>query len=125
MDAVTTTEHPPVTASSDGGAEQCGGETIPSHPIPSALGCTQAGRTRLTVLLISSHGELTRLRVRRGWVEGTVFPDDGGYSGLLAYDLEPMCFFVPPLPSHWQELLTTRLQLITVDSGSVLAVQVR
>jgi len=36
-----------------------------------------------------------------------------------------MCFFVPLLPSHWQELLTTRLQLITVDSGSVLAVQVR
>lgn len=36
-----------------------------------------------------------------------------------------MCFFVPLLPPHWQELLTTHLQLITVHSGTVLAVEVR
>jgi hypothetical protein len=44
---------------------------------------------------------------------------------LLADDLAPMCFFVPLLPSQWQELLATRLQLSTVDSGTVLALQVR
>jgi CRP-like cAMP-binding protein len=35
-----------------------------------------------------------------------------------------MCFFVPLLPPHWQQLLTTHLQLITVHSGTVLAVEV-